>query len=278
MSALRTLWPAALLAALLATASGCGGCGSTAPGDGLPPEPRRDGPDLRVAAAADLRYALEDVRTAFLEKYPGLTVEVTYGSSGQLYHQLRNGADFDLFLSADVDYPQRLVEDGVADRDSPFVYAVGHLVVWVPKDSKLDVGGQGLRVVLDPSVKKVAMANPRHAPYGRAAEAALKSAGVYDQVADRLVLGDNITQTAQFVETGGADVGLLAQSLAQAPPLRDKGRFALVPPETYPLLRQGGVVLSRARDRGPARQFRDFLLGPEGKALLKRYGFDVQGE
>src|SRR5439155_21360664 len=132
---------------------------------------------------------------------------------------------FDLFFSADMEYPRRLIEQGLALPESAFLYGIGHLVVWVPRDSSLDVERLGLQALLDPSVRKIALANPKHAPYGRAAEAALKPAGLYDKVQARLVYGENVAQTAQFVETGSADVGLIALSLALAPALRGQGRY-----------------------------------------------------
>jgi molybdate transport system substrate-binding protein len=240
-------------------------------GRGPEPQPARGA--VRVAAAADLRFALDDAVKAFRERHADIDVQVTYGASGNFYAQLSNGAPFDLFLSADVDYPRRLAEQGLADKDSEFLYAVGHLVLWVPNSSPVDVKGRGMDALLDPSIKKVAIANPKHAPYGRAAEAALKSRGVYDRVKDRLVLGENIAQTAQFVQTGSADAGLIALSLALAPTMRDEGRYWEVPPDAYPRLEQGGVILSRAQDRQAAEALRSFLTGAEGKAVLKRYGF-----
>src|SRR5262249_40754304 len=178
---------------------------------------------VRVAAAADLKFALDEAAAEFRSKNPGIAVTVTYGSSGTLYAQLTQEAPFDLFLSADIDYPRKLIEQRKAVKESEFLYAVGHLVVWVPNGSKLDVDALGIRAVADPAVRKVAVANPRTAPYGRAAESALKTLGVYDRVKDRLVFGENIAQTAQFVEFGAADVGLIALSLALAPSMKDKG-------------------------------------------------------
>jgi molybdate transport system substrate-binding protein len=234
--------------------------------------------EVRVAAAADLKFALEDVVKAFRARRPDIDVKVTYGSSGNFFAQLSNRAPFDLYLSADVDYPRKLAQQGLADKQSEFVYAVGHLVVWVPKSSPLAVEKLGAAALRDPSVKKIAIANPRHAPYGRAAEAALKSLGVYDQVKDKLVLGDNVAQTAQFVQSGAADIGIIALSLALAPELREQGRYWEVPLDAHPRLEQGGVILSWAQDRQAAETFRGFLLGDEGKAVLKRYGFFLPGE
>jgi molybdate transport system substrate-binding protein len=228
-----------------------------------------------VAAAADLQFALDEVVSAFQEKHSDVEVRVTYGSSGNFYAQLSNGAPFDVFFSADMEYPRRLIEQGLAAQESAFVYAVGHLVVWVPQDSHLELEKFGLQALLDASVRRVAIANPRHAPYGRAAEAALKAAGLYDKLQERLVFGDNVAQTAHFVQTGSADAGLIALSLALAPVLRASGRYWEIPLDSYPRMEQGGVIMSRVKDPRVAEALRDFMLGAQGKAILRRYGFFV---
>jgi molybdate transport system substrate-binding protein len=204
-------------------------------------------------------------------------VRVTYGSSGNFYAQLVNGAPFDIFFSADVDYPRRLIAQGVA-LGSEFRYAVGYLVVWAPRAKGIAVDKLGIQALLDPAVRKIAIANPKHAPYGRAAEAALKSLGVYDKIRDRLIMGESVAQAAQFVQTEAADVGLLPLSLALAPALRDVGIYWPVPADAHPPLEQGGVILSWAQDRAAAETLRDFVTGPEGRAVLRRYGFTVPGE
>jgi molybdate transport system substrate-binding protein len=234
--------------------------------------------EVRVAAASDLQFAFNEVAAEFEKKTPGIKVKPTYGSSGNFFAQLSNEAPFDLFLSADSDYPRKLVEQGKAVKGSEFLYAWGHLVVWVPGGSKIDVEKLGMRTLTDPAVKKVAVANPKHAPYGRAAEAAMKKLGVYDEVKGRLVLGENVSQAAQFVESGAADAGVIALSLALAPALRDKGRYWRVPLDAYPRLEQGGVVLAWARDREATQALRDFLTGKEGLAVLSKYGFLLPGE
>ncbi len=233
---------------------------------------------LRIAAAADMRFAMDDIIGTFRQKYPTVRVEVTYGSSGNFYAQLSNHAPFDIFFSADVDYPRRLIREGAALADTEFLYGIGRLVVLVPRASPIDIEKLGMKALLDDSVKKIAIANPRHAPYGRAAVDAMKSAGIYDQVKDRLVFGDSVMQTAQFVETGGADIGLISRSLVLAPTLRDKGRYWEVPVGAYPRREQGGVILSWARDNPAAKALRDFVLSEPGKAILRRYGFGLAGE
>jgi len=234
--------------------------------------------EVRVAAASDLKFALAEIAAAFAQVHPNVAVKVTYGSSGNFYTQLASEAPFDLFLSADLEYPRKLVEEGRAVEGTDFRYAVGQLVVWVPNGSSLDLEKLGIRAAVDPGVKKVAIANPRHAPYGRAAEAALKHAGVYEQVKERLVLGENIAQTAQFVESGAADVGLIALSLAVAPTMKDRGRYWEVPAEAFPRIDQGGVELSWAKDKAATRWLQDFITGAHGRAVLRKYGFRLPGE
>jgi molybdate transport system substrate-binding protein len=236
------------------------------------------GREVRVAAAADLRFALDQAAAEFMTRNPDTKVIVTYGSSGNLYAQLANEAPFDLFLSADIEYPRKLVEQGRAVKGSEFVYAVGHLVVWVPTKSGLDLDRLGLAAVTDPAVRKVALANPKTAPYGRAAEAALKRQGLYEPAKDKLVFAENVAQAAQFTESGAADVGLIALSLAASPAMKDKGRYWPVPLDAYPRLEQGGVILTGAKEPEAAQSLRDFLTGPDGRAVLKRYGFTREGD
>lgn len=233
---------------------------------------------VAVAAAADLKFAFEEVAAEFQKRHPEIKIQATYGSSGNFFEQLTNKAPFDLFLSADMSYPRKLAERGLAEKDSEFLYGVGRIVVWAPKQSALDLNKLGLAALSDPSVKKIAIANPKHAPYGRAAEAALTKHGIYDQVKDKLVLGENIAQAAQFVQSGAADVGLVALSLALAPPMKDAGRYWEIPRDDYPLLEQGGVILSSCSDKDAAGQLCSFITSAEGKAILNKYGFSTPGE
>jgi molybdate transport system substrate-binding protein len=249
---------------------------SSGPDGALAPHPTSK-QTLTVAAASDLKFALDELVKEFRAKHPGTDVQVTYGSSGNFLAQISNGAPFDVFLSADVAYPRELARQGLVSEDGVFPYAVGRLVVWVPKESPLQVETLGVKALLEPAARRIAIANPQHAPYGRAAEAALKNLGVHDAVKDKLVLGENIAQTAQFVQSGSADVGLIALALALAPTLKQEGRYWEVPLDAYPSLEQGGAILKQARDVELAKQFRDYLLGTEGKALLKRYGFFLPG-
>jgi len=232
---------------------------------------------LDVAAASDLKFAMDELVAAFAKSRPDVTVQVTYGSSGNFFSQISNGAPFDMFFSADIDYPRRLQQAGLALPGSEFAYAVGRIVLWVPRTSPLRVE-RGLEVLKAPEVRHVAIANPKHAPYGRAAEAALRSLGVYDAVKDKLVLGENVAQTAQFVQTGAADAGMIALSLAIAPALSGEGRYWEVPLDAYPRMEQGGIILRRTKNAAGAHAFRDFVLGPQGRAVLTRYGFFLPGQ
>ncbi len=230
--------------------------------------------DLLIAAAADLKFALDELKQEYVAAHPGETVSVVYGSSGNFFAQIENGAPFDLYLSADASYPRKLAEAGRA-LDDVFLYAIGRLVVWVPASSALHPQEAGGEVLRDPAVRRVAVANPAHAPYGVAAVAALRSLRLLEVVEPKLVYGENVAQSAQFVQTGAADVGVIALSLALAPTMREKGRWWNVPLDAYPTMWQGGIVLRRTQFPDRARAFRDFVLGPHGREVLARYGFSL---
>jgi molybdate transport system substrate-binding protein len=233
-----------------------------------------DGPTLVVAAAADLSSALQELSGAY-EKKTGVKVKLSFGASGALTQQIQNGAPFDVFFSADMDYPHQLIASGNADSASLYQYAVGKLVLWVPADSPLDVKSKGMNALLDPSVKKIAVANPQHAPYGRAAVAALKHYDLYDKVADKLVLGENVSQSAQFVESGNAQAGFVALAHAIAPGMQGKGKFWEVPAESYPALAQGVVVVSHSQHKKEAADFLEYIKTKDAGELLSRYGFTL---
>ena len=231
---------------------------------------------VRIAAAADLRFALDELTASFKRANPDLDLAVSYGSSGSFFAQLLNRAPFDVFLSADVDYPRQLAARGLTLPGSEFTYAFGHIVLWTSAGAPVDVTRSGMNGLVDPRVRHVAIANPEYAPYGRAAVAAMRTDGVYEQVAAKLVFGENVSQALQFVQSGAADVGIIALSVALSPPVRHDGRFIEVPPESYPPIEQGGAILKWA-DAGPARQFRSFITGPDARAVLKRHGFSFPG-
>lgn len=226
---------------------------------------------VNVAAASDLTFAMNEIAAKF-QKATGCTIRLSLGSSGNFLTQIENGAPFDVFFSADIAYPKKLESEGLAAPGSTYLYAVGKIVLWTRNDSHLDVSRE-FDVLRDPAVKKIAIANPAHAPYGRAAEEALRKIGIYDAVKDRLVLGENISQAAQFVESGNAQVGIVALSLAVSPEMKDKGRYWIVPENLHAPIEQGAAIVRAAAAPQGARQLLEFIQRPATAALLERYGF-----
>lgn len=232
---------------------------------------------VRVAAASDLQFALSEVVKAFETRNRDIRVAVAYGSSGTYHAQILQRAPFDMFLSADMSYPRDLIAKGLASQGGAFLYAIGQIVLWVPNRSPLDVERLGMAALTDGRIRHVAIANPLHAPYGRAAEAALRSAGLLEQVRPKLVFGENVAQAAQFVESGAADIGVIARSLALAPPMRAKGRYWEIPGDAHSVMEQGGVVLKAARDPGAANLLRRFMESAEARTTLTTFGFVLPG-
>ena len=228
---------------------------------------------VRVAAAADLKFAMEELAKKF-ENKTGARVDVSYGSSGNFFSQLQNGAPFDLFFSADVAYPTKLVAEGFAEPGTLGDYALGRIVIWMPHDSSVDLAKEGWNALLDPGVRKIAIANPELAPYGRAAVSALKKAGIYEQVKAKLVYGENISQAAQFVQSGNAQAGIIALSLAFSPGMK-RGKVWRIPVEMHPPIEQGAVLLKNARNRPAAQAFLNFVKSAAGKEVLEQHGFSA---
>lgn len=228
--------------------------------------------DVRVAAASDLQIALPQLAARF-ERATGFKVQAIFGSSGNIATQIQNGAPYDVFLSADIEYPRHLVELGLATADALAAYARGRLVLWTRNDSKVDLK-PGLKGLTAATVRRLAIANPAHAPYGRAAVAALQHEGVYDRVRSRLVLGENISQTAQFAESGNADAGIIALSLALGPALRGAGHYVEVPATFHPPIEQAAIWLKNAKNPTAARQFVEFLQQPASREYLRTMGFE----
>ena len=229
--------------------------------------------EITIAAASDLNFAFREIATEY-EHTTGNHVRLTLGSSGNFFAQIQNGAPFDLYFSADISYPKKLEEAGLAVLGSLYPYAIGRIVLWTGNESHLDLS-KGLEILREPTIKKIAIANPKHAPYGRAAVAAMEYFKVYDQVKDKLILGENISQAAQFIESGACDVGIIALSLAVAPAMKSKGTYWEVPADAHLPLEQGAVILKSSKNQEAARQFLEFIKGPNGQEIMKRYGFTV---
>jgi molybdate transport system substrate-binding protein len=232
--------------------------------------------EISVAAAADLQFAMQDIAGRFQHE-TGKTVKPIFGSSGNFFQQIQNGAPFDIFFSANLDYPKKLEATGLTEPGSYYQYARGKIVVWVPNDSKLDLSS-GMKALLDPAVKKIAVANPLHAPYGQAAVAAMQKENIYDKLKDKFVLGENISQTASFVVSGAADAGIIALSLAVSPNMKDKGRYVEVPGDKYPPIEQACVILKSSKNQETARQFLSFVKTRAIREVLSNYGFDVPAD
>src|ERR1700722_3388636 len=231
--------------------------------------------EITVAAAADLTFVFKEIGARF-QKETGNSIKISYGSSGNFFSQIKNGAPYDMFFSADVSFPKKLEAGGLIEPGSLYEYATGKLVIWGLSKSKLDIN-QGLKVLLDPGISKIAIANPVHAPYGAAAVAAMQHEGIYDQVKGKIIQGDNILQTAQFVQSGNADVGLIALSLALAPPMKSAGRSFEIPSADYPPIIQAVVILKSAKDKDTAGKFLKFLKERATVALMQQYGFVPPG-
>jgi len=229
--------------------------------------------EITIAAASDLNFAFREI-VADYEKTTGHHVRLSLGSSGNFFAQIQNGAPFDLYFSADIAYPRKLEEAGLTVPGSLYQYAVGRIVLWTGHESHIDVT-KGFEALREPAVKKIAIANPKHAPYGRAAVAAMEYFKLYDQVKDKLILGENISQAAQFIESGACDIGIIALSLAIAPAMKSKGTYWEVPAEAHPALEQGAVILKSSKQQESAKQFLEFIKGPQGQEIMKRYGFTL---
>jgi molybdate transport system substrate-binding protein len=229
--------------------------------------------NLRVAAAADLKYAMEELSAEFASKM-GMKVDVTTGSSGNIFAQIQSGAPFDLFFSADMDYPKKLEAAGLAEPGTLSLYAFGRIVIWAPAGAAIDLSNQEWNALADAGVRKIAIANPMLAPYGRAAIAALQKAGIYERVKAKLVYGEDISQAAQFVQSGNAQAGIIALSLTRSPGMKE-GKMWVIPAGMHPQIEQGVVMLKNAKNKTAARAFLDFVKSAAGKAILEKHGFDV---
>jgi len=229
---------------------------------------------ITIAAAADLKFALDAIVVSFKSTHPAAHIETIYGSSGNFSTQIRQGAPYDLYFSADIAYPRALKAEGFAGSEV-HPYAVGRIVLW---SASRDVGKMTLADLADLPVQKIAIANPQHAPYGKRAIEALKAAGVWEKVESKLVYGENVAQAAQFVQTGNAQVGIIALSLALSPELAKRGGYALIPDTLHQPLEQGFIITRRAADNELAQVFARFVASKEARVIMTRYGFALLDE
>lgn len=229
---------------------------------------------LTIAAAADLKFAMAEVVQAYRASRPGSQIEVIYGSSGKFYTQIKNGAPFDLYFSADIQYPKNLERDGLAAGPTQ-LYAIGRIVLW---SLRPELARTPLKELPHAPIRKFAIANPQHAPYGLRAKEALEHQGVWAALQPRLVMGENIAHTAQFVDSGAADAGIIALALVLSPTMKDKGAWTLIPAEWHEPLEQGYVITRRAAGNPLAHDFARFVTTEPARAILRRYGFVLPGE
>lgn len=229
---------------------------------------------ITVAAAADLKFAMDEIVVTFKKANPGDDVDVVYGSSGKFHTQIQQGAPYDIFFSADIGFPRELMAAGFAASEAK-PYAFGRIVLW---SGSMDATKMTLASLTAPKITRVAIANPKHAPYGKRAEEALKAAGLWDKVEPKLVYGENIAQTAQYVQTGNAQVGIIALSLAINSELATKGGYGLIPENLHQPLEQGYVITKRAAGNPLAKRFTDYMATKPARAVMTKYGFVLPGE
>ncbi len=225
---------------------------------------------VKVAAAADLRYAMDEVVKAYKKNSSGANIEVIYGSSGNAFTQIVNGAPFDLYFSADIVYPQKLKATGLTLSD-PKLYAIGRIVLW---SASLDVS-KGLSVLADKPTIKIATANPEHAPYGQRSVEALKFYRLYEKVEKQLIYGENISQATQFCLTGNTDAGLIALSLVLSPAMNNQGKYFLIDEKSHLPLEQAYVILNNAKENKLAFAFAEFISSSAARSIFAKYGFTL---
>lgn len=229
---------------------------------------------ITVAAAADLKFAMDEIVSTFKKGNPADVVDVIYGSSGKFHTQIQQGAPYDLYFSADIGFPRELAKAGFAASEVK-PYAFGRIVLW---SANLDASKMTLASLTDPRITHIAVANPKHAPYGKRAEEALRAAGLWEKVEPKLVYGENIAHTTQFVQTGNAQVGIIALALAVNPELASKGSYWLIPDKLHQPLEQGFVITKRAEANVLAKRFADYMGSKPARAVMSRYGFVLPGE
>jgi molybdate transport system substrate-binding protein len=229
---------------------------------------------ITIAAAADLKFAMDEIVSTYKKTNSADEIDVVYGSSGKFQTQIQQGAPYDLYFSADISFPRELAKNGFAASEVK-PYAVGRIVLW---SASLDASKMTLDSLTDPKITRIAIANPQHAPYGKRAEEALRASGLWDKVEPKLVYGENIAHTAQFVQTGNAQVGVIALSLAVNPELAGKGGYWLIPDKLHAPLEQGFIITKQAAGNALAKRFAEYMGSKPARAVMSKYGFVLPGE
>lgn len=229
---------------------------------------------MTIAAAADLKFAMDEIVTGFKKEYPGNDLNVTYGSSGKFHTQIMQGAPFDIYFSADISFPRELAAKGLAASEVR-PYAVGRIVLW---SNSMDASRMTLASLTNPRITKIAIANPKHAPYGKRAEEALKASGVWDKLQPKFVFGENIAQTAQYVQSGNVQIGIIALSLALNPELAKKGSYYLIPDNLHNPLEQGYIITKFGANKPLVKKFADYMGSKKARSIMTKYGFVLPGE
>lgn len=229
---------------------------------------------ITIAAAADLKFAMDEIVAGFKTEHPTDEIQVTYGSSGKFQTQIQQGAPFDLFFSADISFPRELAKAGHAASETR-PYAVGRIVLW---SNVMDTTRMTIASLADPKISRIAIANPKHAPYGKRAEEALRASGLWEKLQTKLVYGENIAQTAQYVQSGNAQVGIIALSLALNPELARKGGYCLIPETLHNPLEQGYIITRRGGGKPLAWEFARYMSSKKARMVMSRYGFILPAE
>jgi molybdate transport system substrate-binding protein len=226
---------------------------------------------INIAAASDLKFALDEIISGFNREHTGNQIQVTYGSSGRFHTQISQGAPYDMFFSADIAYPRELAKSGLAASEVRS-YGLGRIVLW---SSSMNAARMTLASLNDPMIKRIAIANPKHAPYGKRAEEALRAAALWDKLQPKLVFGENISQTAQYVQSGNAQIGIIALSLALGPELAKTGGYSLIPENLHAPLEQGYIITRRGADKPLVKKFAHYIESKKARSVMARYGFKL---
>ena len=232
--------------------------------------------EVKIVAASDLTYALKELKKRYLATHTDDKISLSLGSSGKAYTQILHGAPYDIYFSADMGYVEKLYKRGFT-AEKPKVYAYGRIGIWVPKSKGIDAN-RGIDTLLNPKIKKISIANPRHAPYGRAAVDALKNRGIYNKISDKLILGENVSQAVQFAMSGASDAAVAPLSLVSSTQMKNSGTFYLFPSDWHKPIIQGYALLKKSEKNGSAKAFEEFVNSPEARKIFEKYGFKIPGE